>query len=159
MNSSLTAMEGSCIEIKCISHSSLSISENDYWFWLKDANWTDRDFVGTVIFSSNETKRPVDPEFKNRVNYIKSLRTERRISELYVILICDLRKTDSGLYRFRFVSEADRWSSDPVNLTVQGEFKDKKKRNMIRKYANRIENYCGIVMEGTKSEKLWKILF
>ncbi|MEQ2250856.1 hypothetical protein ILYODFUR_005131 [Ilyodon furcidens] len=121
INSTLTAMERSCIEIKCNSDKSNLGNEDRYWFWMKDANWTEATgFVGTIIFSSNEFKHSVSPQFKNRVQYISSPSSGTKISEqMCGILICDLRKTDSGLYQFRFVLGQLKWATAPLNLTVQ----------------------------------------
>ncbi|XP_047212777.1 B-cell receptor CD22 [Girardinichthys multiradiatus] len=121
INSTLTAMERSCIEIKCNSDKFNVRNEDRYWFWMKDANWTqDTGFVGTIIFSSDELKHSVSPQFKNRVQYISSPSSGTSISEqMCDILICDLRKTDSGLYQFRFVLGHLKWATPPLNLTVQ----------------------------------------
>ncbi|XP_054902985.1 B-cell receptor CD22 [Poeciliopsis prolifica] len=121
MNTAETATEGSCIEIKCRSNTRISMNTDAKWFWMKDANWTEATgFVGTNIFSSNETEHPVSPEFKNRVKYLSSPTSQKRdSSEVCNILICDLKKTDSGQYMFRYVWRTFKWSTKTFNLAVQ----------------------------------------
>ncbi|PWA20676.1 hypothetical protein CCH79_00011570, partial [Gambusia affinis] len=121
MSSAQTATEGSCIEIKCKAEGHSPINKDAFWFWMKDANWTKTmDFVGTIVFSSNEMERPVSSEFKNRVKYLSSPTSGKRYpSEVCSILICDLKKTDSGQYMFRYVQKTYKWSTENFNLTVQ----------------------------------------
>ncbi|XP_008429444.1 B-cell receptor CD22 [Poecilia reticulata] len=121
MSPAQTATEGSCIEIKCKPVQPVSINTEAYWFWMKDANWTtEMGFVGTNIFSSNEAERPVSPEFKNRVKYLSSPTSGKRDpSEVCNILICNLKKTDSGEYMFRYILGTFKWRTENFNLTVQ----------------------------------------
>ncbi|XP_014842332.1 PREDICTED: B-cell receptor CD22-like isoform X2 [Poecilia mexicana] len=121
MSPAQTATEGSCTEIKCKPHDHRYINRDAYWFWMKDANWTkEMGFVGTTIFSSNEAERPVSPEFKNRVNYLTSPKSVMEDpSKVCNILICDLKKTDSGQYMFRYVLGTFKWKTENFNLTVQ----------------------------------------
>ncbi|XP_023186962.1 B-cell receptor CD22-like isoform X1 [Xiphophorus maculatus] len=128
MSDAQNATEGSCIEIKCTPETVAPISTDAFWFWMKDAIWIEKDFVGTNIFSSNETEHPVSPEFKNRVKYLSSPTSGKRdSSEVCNILICDLKKTDSGQYKFRYIWTDSRqyigrtfkWSTENFNLTVE----------------------------------------
>ncbi|XP_043972312.1 B-cell receptor CD22 isoform X2 [Gambusia affinis] len=121
LSSAQTATEGSCIEIKCKAEGHSPINKDAFWFWMKDANWTKAmDFVGTNVFSSNEMERPVSSEFKNRVKYLSSPTSGKRYSsEVCNILICDLKKTDSGQYMFRYVWKTYKWGTKNFNLTVQ----------------------------------------
>ncbi|XP_038163072.1 B-cell receptor CD22 [Cyprinodon tularosa] len=117
----LTAKEGSCIEMKCNPGELFNTFDTAYWFWMKNANWSEKikDFVGTVVSSTNESQRSVSAEFKYRVKHISSpKRGKLDLEQVYRILICDLRKSDSGLYQCRFVGD-DKWKTDPWNLTVQ----------------------------------------
>ncbi|AWO96238.1 putative B-cell receptor CD22-like [Scophthalmus maximus] len=69
----LTAKEGSCIEIKCQVTGTVD-DGGAYWFWMKDAQWDviKNDYNATVIYSTNNSERPVDPDFVKRVTYIGS---------------------------------------------------------------------------------------
>lgn len=129
--SKLTAKEGSCIEIKCtvlknINHVGL------YWFWMKNANWNEdlKDFNATIIYSTNNSLRPVSPDFADRVHYtgspFSSWRNSYRSTPKCSILICNLNKTDSGNYSFRYVGSvsSEKWKTNVVNLTVEGKHKD-----------------------------------
>lgn len=124
--SKLTAKEGSCIEIKCtvlknINHVGL------YWFWMKNANWNEdlKDFNATIIYSTNNSLRPVSPDFADRVHYtgspFSSWRNSYRSTPKCSILICNLNKTDSGNYSFRYVGSvsSEKWKTNVVNLTVE----------------------------------------
>ena len=102
--------------------------DGSYWFWMKDATWIEekKDFSGSVIYSSDESRRPVDPLFKNRVHHIKSStssqdRHSSQSEKLCHILICDLKKTDNGNYMFRFHGSSELWATNPeTTLTVGG---------------------------------------
>ncbi|KAM4579837.1 B-cell receptor CD22 [Odontesthes bonariensis] len=124
----ITAMEGSCVEIKCIQLDDPYKLSNGFWFWMKDATWTQEDgFVAIIIDSTNESQRPVSPLYKNRVRSYDSSPTNgnhysSQSKKLRSILICDLNKSDSGNYSFRFEgnSQADKWVTNPaVNLTIK----------------------------------------
>ncbi|XP_037642070.1 B-cell receptor CD22 isoform X2 [Sebastes umbrosus] len=122
-DSHLTAPEGSCIEIKCrVTH---PINDLDaYWFWMKNASWKDNILSGTVIYSTNRAERRVSPDFANRVKYIGSPSSnwnnhpQRSPKPLCSILICNLKKTDSGDYSFRFQGRV-KWMTEKVTLTVR----------------------------------------
>ncbi|XP_035991120.1 B-cell receptor CD22 isoform X1 [Fundulus heteroclitus] len=121
INSTLTAVEGSCIEMKCSSNQISHRREGAYWFWMKNPKWDDGHYSGIVIFSTKESERSVDPQFKNRVKYINSPNSDNEFSPTQIceILICDLRKEDTGQYKFRFISGNHKWMTNPTNLTVQ----------------------------------------
>ncbi|XP_053289611.1 B-cell receptor CD22 isoform X2 [Pleuronectes platessa] len=122
----LPATEGSCIEIK--SQVTRDVDVDDaYWFWMKDRLWVekDNDYTSTVIYSTNNSTRPVSPDFANRVKYIGSSSSSWKNANsawpkpLCSILICDLRRNDSGKYSLRFVGQGkDRWKSEEVTLNV-----------------------------------------
>ncbi|XP_053289596.1 B-cell receptor CD22 isoform X2 [Pleuronectes platessa] len=112
----LLATEGSCVEIKC--QVTRDVDDHDaYWFWMKD-------YTSTVIYSTNTVTRPVSPDFANRVNYIGSPSSSWQNANsagpkpLCNILICDLRRSDSGKYSLRFEGR-EQWSSEEVTLSVE----------------------------------------
>ncbi|TMS10382.1 B-cell receptor CD22 [Larimichthys crocea] len=123
-----TAFVGSCAEIKCQVTSDLD-TEGAYWFWMKDAVYNDTrgDFDATIIYSTNDSKRPVSPDFQKReVKYIGSNPSDwksayyRTPKPQCSILICNLSKNDSGNYSVRFVKSSTlKWkTTSDVNLTV-----------------------------------------
>ncbi|XP_053700130.1 B-cell receptor CD22-like isoform X3 [Synchiropus splendidus] len=104
--SQLTATEGSCVPIQASFTGYLS--RNAYWAWFKDPVW-----VGTVVYSTDPTKRPISPQYSNRVTY-------QRAEKQLTISICNLNKNDGGSYSFGyFPSRGEKWSSEPVLLSVQ----------------------------------------
>ncbi|XP_053699777.1 B-cell receptor CD22-like isoform X1 [Synchiropus splendidus] len=112
-SSQLTATEGSCVPIQ--GSFTRYLRENAYWAWLKDPVWVegDKDFSGTVVYSTDPEIRPISPQYSNRVTY-------RRAEKQLTISICNLNKNDSGEYTFRyFPSRGEKWSSEPVLLSVQ----------------------------------------
>ncbi|XP_026172633.1 B-cell receptor CD22 [Mastacembelus armatus] len=114
----LTALEGTCTEIKCTVTE--SFNDEAYWFWMKDAEWFQSDFNATVIYSTDHVKRPVSPDFADRVKYIGTSFIGRYFKDsLCSILICNLKKTDSGQYSFRFAGKNKVWvTKKNVTLTV-----------------------------------------
>ncbi|XP_053700140.1 sialoadhesin-like isoform X3 [Synchiropus splendidus] len=111
--SQLTATEGSCVPIQ--GSFTGHLSENAYWAWLKDPVWVGagEDFSGTVVYSTDPTKRPISPQYSNRVTY-------QRAEKQLTISICNLNKNDGGSYSFGyFPSRGEKWSSEPVLLSVQ----------------------------------------
>ncbi|XP_035862371.1 B-cell receptor CD22 isoform X2 [Sander lucioperca] len=117
----LTATEGSCIEIKCNVTNNVE-PKDAYWFWIKNPHWSVNDFTGTIIYSTNETVRPVSSDFADRVKYTGSPSLSwnnrpRSPPVLCSILICNLNKTDSGNYAFRFVG-TKVWKTEDANLKV-----------------------------------------
>uniref|UniRef100_A0A3Q2QFJ8 B-cell receptor CD22 n=1 Tax=Fundulus heteroclitus TaxID=8078 RepID=A0A3Q2QFJ8_FUNHE len=117
-------LSGSCIEMKCSSNQISHRREGAYWFWMKNPKWDAGHYSGIVIFSTKESERSVDPQFKNRVKYINSPKSDNEFSPTQIceILICDLRKEDTGQYKFRFISGNHKWMTNSTNLTVQGKF-------------------------------------
>ncbi|XP_042345844.1 B-cell receptor CD22 [Plectropomus leopardus] len=122
----LTAKEGSCVEIKCKVTKSIDVS-GAYWFWIKDSFWTKKEnqeseFAGTVIYSSNKEQRPVSSDFVHRATYIGSQpslwESNYRSSSNCSILICNLNKSDSGNYSFRFEGKPNWITKPPVILNV-----------------------------------------
>ena len=128
----LTAMEGSCVEIKCIKPVKTDTPAAGFSFWMKDANWTEeKKFVAIIIASTNELKRPVSPLYKNRTHGFDSSPTNGNHASFQSkmpcsILICDLNKSDSGNYSFRFEENSNtgkKWVTNPAaNLTIKGEY-------------------------------------
>uniref|UniRef100_A0A8D2ZU53 B-cell receptor CD22 n=1 Tax=Scophthalmus maximus TaxID=52904 RepID=A0A8D2ZU53_SCOMX len=120
----LTAKEGSCIEIKCQVTGTVD-DGGAYWFWMKDAQWDviKNDYNATVIYSTNNSERPVDPDFVKRVTYIgsPSLKYNGNPSPkpLCSISIRDLKKNDSGEYSFRFVGQNTWHTKSSSNLIVE----------------------------------------
>ncbi len=134
--SPLTATEGSCTEIKC-STVKRTTCRNSYWFWMKDAVYDEdkKDFNATVIFSTDNTSRPVSPDFASRVIDIHSLECKGTTfsSKWCSIRICNLTKTDSGNYSVRYVSPALKWKTTEVNLKVKGKCKDQNTERYFQK--------------------------
>uniref|UniRef100_A0A3P8RZA3 B-cell receptor CD22 n=1 Tax=Amphiprion percula TaxID=161767 RepID=A0A3P8RZA3_AMPPE len=112
----LTATEGSCIEIKLEVKQPVS-TDGAHWFWMKDPKWTNSEsrFSGTIIYSTNQTIRPLSLDFKNRVTFTCTPNiTETSFEKSQCnILICDLNKMDSGNYSFRFVGKDHKWMAKP----------------------------------------------
>ncbi|CAJ1062796.1 B-cell receptor CD22 [Xyrichtys novacula] len=122
----LTAVEGSCIEIKCKLTKDIYIT-NAYWFWLKNGSYNDtaKDFTGTVVFSSDQSARSVSPDYVNRVEYTGSLlNTSESASKEATssIKICNLNETDGGEYAFRYIRRrtSEKWMTNP-NATLKVE--------------------------------------
>ncbi|XP_033968677.1 B-cell receptor CD22 [Trematomus bernacchii] len=119
----LTAREGSCIKITCGVNQRDDVVEA-HWFWIKNATWNNVSFTGPVIYSSNNIVRPVSPGFAERVKYIGSpfsrWKNDGTPSEECSIIICNLTKTDSGNYSFRYIGKQgiDKWMTKPANITV-----------------------------------------
>ncbi|XP_071326037.1 B-cell receptor CD22 isoform X2 [Trachinotus anak] len=96
---------------------------------MKDGKWNekDNDFTGTIIYSANDSIRPVSLDFVDRVKYIGSSTSKWKDwnsvrKPLCSILICNLKKSDSGEYSFRFVgnSKTQTWMTKKnVILKVQ----------------------------------------
>lgn len=123
-------MEGSCVEIKCRVERTVDVSDTAYWFWMKDGVYVNEDkaYTATIIYSTNESKRPVSPQFKNRVSYTGSPPTNwwsYSRSQSCSILICDLHKMDSGTYQFRYIRGDIKWVTHPTILEITGKLKQK----------------------------------
>ncbi|XP_070767895.1 B-cell receptor CD22 [Enoplosus armatus] len=122
----LTAKEGSCIEIRCTVIRNVAV-DGAYWFWMKNASWleSEKDFDSTVIYRTHTSAPSVSPDFAHRVTYTGSLSWTDYFSSSAKpecgILICDLKKTDSGNYSVRYVRQSDKWKTPDVNLTVTGQ--------------------------------------
>uniref|UniRef100_A0A3B3DWL3 Immunoglobulin domain-containing protein n=2 Tax=Oryzias melastigma TaxID=30732 RepID=A0A3B3DWL3_ORYME len=127
--SQITAEEDSCVEIKCKPTGVPADTGGAEWFWMKNATWTgSKGFTGTVLYSTDESKRPVSPLFKNRVTYTGSTHGSagtQQGHQLCQIQICSLSLSDSGIYLFRYEKGNDKWVTEPrANLTVGGKYKD-----------------------------------
>uniref|UniRef100_A0A3B3CNK8 B-cell receptor CD22 n=1 Tax=Oryzias melastigma TaxID=30732 RepID=A0A3B3CNK8_ORYME len=119
----ITAEEDSCVEIKCKPTNVPVDTGGAEWFWMKNATWTqNKEFNGTVLYSNDESKRPVSPLFKNRVTYTGSIHGSagtQQGHQLCQIKICNLSLNDSGDYMFRYEKGNDKWVTKPrANLTV-----------------------------------------
>lgn len=124
-DSSLTATEGSCAEIKC--HVKRPVFERNFtWFWMKDAIWhaKNQSFTASIIYTSHISSHTVIGDYATRVKYIGSsfstwndLKVPHRCS----ILICNLKKADSGIYQFRFEGNT-KWATEKMNLSVTGQW-------------------------------------
>ncbi|XP_071240564.1 B-cell receptor CD22 isoform X3 [Salvelinus alpinus] len=117
----LAAKEGSCITIKCTA-TGLVKDEQEQWFWMKNAKWNEtmKDFTGTIVNSNMKAQTPA-PEFADRVKYIGSVNFGRQSD--CSLLINNLEKTDSGIYKFRYIGkkmENAKWMTQAgLNLTVE----------------------------------------
>lgn len=128
-------MEGSCVEIKCLVTLSTRVPRTAHWFWIKDGEYVDdkKSYEGTILYSTSEAQRPVSPQFKDRVEYTgspsASWNTYVTNPQYCSILICQLNKTDSGKYQFRFVENelgTNKWiTQNPSELIVTGKFKSR----------------------------------
>ncbi|XP_067456923.1 B-cell receptor CD22 isoform X3 [Thunnus thynnus] len=122
LQSKVEAKEGSCVEIRCNIKNKVSDVDGAYWFWMKNATWSDNDYHGTIIYSNGTSQHPVSPDFAKRVSYIGSPSSEWKSpyssKPLCSILICDLKKIDSGNYSLRYVG-SDKWfTREEAILTV-----------------------------------------
>uniref|UniRef100_A0A3B4Z0G7 B-cell receptor CD22 n=1 Tax=Seriola lalandi dorsalis TaxID=1841481 RepID=A0A3B4Z0G7_SERLL len=120
--SRLTAKEGLCAEIKCIVSKAVTV-DGAYWFWMKDGKWNDtvKDFTGTIVYSSNFSRRLVSSDFEGRVKYFGSSSSllRNQYQPFCSILICDLKKSDSGEFSFRFEGNKKWVTKKNVSLEVQ----------------------------------------
>ncbi|XP_044214764.1 B-cell receptor CD22 isoform X1 [Thunnus albacares] len=122
LQSKVEAKEGSCVEIRCNIKNKVSDVDGAKWFWMKNATWSNNDYRGTIIYSNDTSQHPVSPDFENRVRYIGSPPSEWKSpyssKPLCSILICDLKKIDSGNYSLRYVG-SDKWfTKEEAILTV-----------------------------------------
>ncbi|XP_061573942.1 uncharacterized protein LOC133440635 [Cololabis saira] len=135
----ITAMEGSCVKIKCKPGRNIYKYHGDYLLWLKDAVQSKRQVLAdTIIYSTDESKHSAHPlhPHQNRVQYIDSSTSRYyQPEELCNILICGLKKTDSGNYQFVYYGTYLRSLTNPgTNLTV-------------------VENPCPITFKGPQAVK------
>lgn len=105
---------------------------------MKDPVYENKQYNATIIYSSSETQRPVNPKFVNRVKYVGSEDTKWETAtssspEKCSVLIHDLNQTDSGNYSFRFVGKGEyKWVIQPfTSLTVAGKYKDQNTENNL----------------------------
>ncbi|XP_077950811.1 B-cell receptor CD22-like isoform X2 [Gasterosteus aculeatus] len=121
VTTSLTAKEGSCVEISCRVNGRVKAA-GAHWFWIKDALWSKTVLIGTVIYSMNKSLIPVSTDFADRVKEISSLLPASggylTISKKSSILLCNLRKSDNGKYSFRFDGQ-EKWYTAAVRLHVE----------------------------------------
>ncbi|XP_034554404.1 B-cell receptor CD22 [Notolabrus celidotus] len=118
----LTAVEGSCAEIKCFKSSSVTQSVKDdsaYWFWIKDATYKESKYVGTIIYSSNQSIHPLsDNLYADKVTYTGSSDWGSNSGKpTCSVLICNLNKSDSGDYSFRYIGRDHKWITK-INVTL-----------------------------------------
>ncbi|XP_074540297.1 B-cell receptor CD22 [Halichoeres trimaculatus] len=115
----LYAVEGSCAELKC-SGTGYVQTVGAHWFWMKDAEYNKTRFEGTVIYSSNTTERSVSQGYEGRVEYTGSLSTSWRNGQekpTCSVKLCNLNKSDSGIYAFRYLRGKEKWMTNP-NITL-----------------------------------------
>lgn len=117
-DSELSAIEGSCAEIKCDAVAQLR-GTNAKWFWIKDSVWESGDYINITYVSSSHPQ-DVNSDFEGRVKYIGT-GPPWYTGQTCSIKICNLRKTDSGRYKFRYAGAA-KCSSGDTTLTVTGEY-------------------------------------
>lgn len=120
---SLTATEGSCVEIKCLIK--IPVDPDSRWFWIKNAKWdeSNKNFSGSIVYSSNSLYT-VDPAYATRVKYAGSpisTWNDLNVAPRCSILICDLQKEDSGEYFFRF-NGYFKWRTQNLQLTITGKW-------------------------------------
>ncbi|XP_061632380.1 B-cell receptor CD22-like [Phyllopteryx taeniolatus] len=85
--------EGSCVELTVRSTRELPV-QPFYWFWMKDAD---------IILSSATQLRPVHPDFEGRVKSAGPPPLQwGTAGTSMTILMCDVKKSDSGKYKFAF---------------------------------------------------------
>lgn len=123
--SSLTATEGSCAEIKCLVTINPEVDGNSKWFWMKDAKWDkdNRNFSASIIYSSHNSSNSVSGDYATRVKYVGSSSStwnEPMLPRQCSILICNLKKGDSGNYSFRFEGKI-KWITEGIKLKVTGQ--------------------------------------
>lgn len=124
----MSATEGSCAEIICEVVSPVDTS-GAYWFWMKDGEWNNTTSYydkGFIVYSTDTVSRPVHPEYTKRVKYVGSPDSDWNYYSLANrcnILICDLKKSDTGEYMLRIIGPRNfKWSTRPnIHLTVTGE--------------------------------------
>ncbi|KAJ0066619.1 hypothetical protein NL108_015639 [Boleophthalmus pectinirostris] len=113
---SLTAVQGTCVEIRCKVTGVLP-DEDALWFWMKDGKWDEGKLSGTTVYSNKPTEQHISPQFRHRVNYTGSTRLENTAlssnNPSCSVKICNLTEQDSGEYFFRYISkERDfKWST------------------------------------------------
>uniref|UniRef100_A0A3B3CNF0 B-cell receptor CD22 first Ig-like domain-containing protein n=1 Tax=Oryzias melastigma TaxID=30732 RepID=A0A3B3CNF0_ORYME len=117
LKTQITAEEDSCVEIKCKPTGVPADTGGAEWFWMKNPTWTgSKGFTGTVLYSTDESKRPISPLFKNRVTYTGSIHGSagtQQGHQLCQIQICNLSLSDSGIYLFRYEKGTNKWMTDP----------------------------------------------
>ncbi|XP_059195200.1 sialic acid-binding Ig-like lectin 12 [Centropristis striata] len=119
-DTSLRATEGSCVEMKCSINDRVDTA-NAYWFWIMNPTWNGGVLSGTVIYSTNDEERPVSQDFADRVNYTGSSTSTWNSYDppkSCSISICNLKKSDSGDYAFRFVDELRPYTFMTHTLTL-----------------------------------------
>ncbi|XP_061885840.1 B-cell receptor CD22 [Entelurus aequoreus] len=109
-----SAKEGSCITLTLRVTDSYSLTDGD-WFWIKDPLWKNNDLEDPVILSANSHLRTVHPDFASRVKPVDDQRLSRTRKN---ILICDLKKSDSGNYAFRYIQGNFKWITESAVVVV-----------------------------------------
>ncbi|KAK7172120.1 hypothetical protein R3I93_004425 [Phoxinus phoxinus] len=114
-----THEEGSSVTIPCAYFKK---EDNLTLLWFKDSHYDTKSqmFNGTIVYS-NRKERPQSPDYFNTSEYITNL-TPTAKENVWIqcdLRITDLRKTDSGSYRFRFIgSEKNKYISKAMTLIV-----------------------------------------
>ncbi|XP_034144791.1 B-cell receptor CD22-like isoform X1 [Esox lucius] len=120
----LTAKEGSCITMECTVNGIIKDKKEPLWFWMKNAQWDDKkqNYSGTIIVSSNPEDQTPASDLAPRVKFLGSLNFKwARKGDSCGLLIHNLQKTDSGIYKFRYKGK-EKWMTEPgLNLTVEDE--------------------------------------
>uniref|UniRef100_A0A6Q2YWD7 B-cell receptor CD22 n=3 Tax=Esox lucius TaxID=8010 RepID=A0A6Q2YWD7_ESOLU len=120
----LTAKEGSCITIECTVNGIIKDKKEPLWFWMKNAQWDDekQKYSGTIIVSSNPEDQTPASDLAPRVKFLGSRNFKlARKGDSCGLLIHNLQKTDSGIYKFRYMGK-EKWMTEPgLNLTVEDE--------------------------------------
>ncbi|XP_056458042.1 hemicentin-1-like isoform X2 [Gadus chalcogrammus] len=99
IETNVTAKEGECVQIECISD--YISDKSPIWFWFKNANFntTFKKFQGyTLVYNSSTNKVHQDFEGRVTVGSPKSPYGNKK----WDLEICCLRMSDSGNYSFRY---------------------------------------------------------
>ncbi|XP_052432657.1 sialoadhesin isoform X1 [Carassius gibelio] len=113
-----TTYEGSSVTIPCSYKKPVDTKYTLLWF--KDAIFIKHQtFDGTIVYSNTE-ERPQSLHYSSRVEYITDATPEKKKGDWIKcdLRITDLRKTDSGKYTFRLISDT-RFMSKALSLKVK----------------------------------------
>ncbi|XP_057689445.1 hemicentin-1-like isoform X2 [Corythoichthys intestinalis] len=115
--------EGSCVELTVTAKRDLPVQLSN-WAWMKDAIWsTSRmEFIGSVLLSSDQERRPVHPYFVGRAKSVGSPPSLWSGGTSMTILMCDVMQSDNGYYQFIYelkAGEDSQWGELSVYITVK----------------------------------------